>query len=272
MRSLSQKTVLHKLLQRESFPRAAALHELPQRRCLMGCSPSGTGCSSVGPHGVTSPASKPAPVWAPLSTGPQVLPGACSQRGLPTGSQLPSGIHLLRHGVPSMGCRWVSAPPWTSMGCRGTACLTMVFSMGCKGNLFSGILSTFFPFFTDLGVCSCFSHFISLLSNCHFTTAFFFPFLNMLAQRRYHRCCLAWPWPAVGLSQSQLALALSDIGEASRSFSQQPPLQSPPLPKPCHANPHHLAKPKSKVPVANGLVCSELLTPARILLFHLITS
>jgi len=31
MKSLSQETVVHKLLQLESFPRAAALHELPQR-------------------------------------------------------------------------------------------------------------------------------------------------------------------------------------------------------------------------------------------------
>jgi len=30
------------------------------------------------PHGVTSPVTKPAPVWAALSTGPQVLPGGCS--------------------------------------------------------------------------------------------------------------------------------------------------------------------------------------------------
>jgi len=28
------------------------------------------------PHGVTSPARKPAPAWAPLSTGPQVLAGS----------------------------------------------------------------------------------------------------------------------------------------------------------------------------------------------------
>jgi len=33
----------------------------------------------------------------------------------------------------SLGCRWVSAPPWTSMGCKGTTYLTMVFSTGCRG-------------------------------------------------------------------------------------------------------------------------------------------
>jgi len=80
-----------------------------------GCSPSGTSCSSVGPHGLTSPVSKPAPVWAPLSTGPQVLPGACSSVGSPWGHSLlwastcpgvgsipmrcsPSGTGLLQRG------------------------------------------------------------------------------------------------------------------------------------------------------------------------------
>jgi len=94
---------------------------LPQRGSLpTGCSLSGTGCSSVGPpwghklcqqtcsgvgsslHGFAGPA--------------RSLP----QRGLPTGSQLPLGIHLLRHGVPSTGYRWISAPLQTSKDCRET--------------------------------------------------------------------------------------------------------------------------------------------------------
>jgi len=92
----------------------------------IGCRPSGTDCSSLGPpwghkscqqtcsslgfslHGFAGP-------------GRSLL-----QHGLPTASQPPSGIHLLQHGAPSMGYRWISAPLWTSMGCRGTACLTMV--------------------------------------------------------------------------------------------------------------------------------------------------
>jgi len=128
VRSLSWETVLHKLLQRESFPWAAALPKLPQH----GSFPQGAVLQEQAapvwvPHGITSPASKPALAWAPLSMGLQVLAGACSSVGLPMGSQPPSGIHLLRHGVPSTGYRWISAPPWTSMGFRGTACLTMVF-------------------------------------------------------------------------------------------------------------------------------------------------
>jgi len=120
VRSLPRETVLHELPQRGSFPRAAVLQEqaapvwVPPRQghkpCQQTCSGMGTSL-----HGSISP-------------GRSLL-----QRGLPTESQPPSGIHLLWHGVPSTGCRWRSAPPWTSMGCRGTACLTMVFSTGCRG-------------------------------------------------------------------------------------------------------------------------------------------
>jgi len=96
VRSLSQETVLHRHLQCESFPWAAAFHELPQRGSLSrGAVLQAQAASSWVPHGVTSPASKPAPVWAPLSMGPQVLAGACSSAGLRMGSQLPSCIHLL---------------------------------------------------------------------------------------------------------------------------------------------------------------------------------
>jgi len=74
MRSLSQETALCELLQRESFPRAAALHELLQRGSLpQGAVLQEQAAPAWIPHGVTSPASKPAPVWASLSTGLQVL-------------------------------------------------------------------------------------------------------------------------------------------------------------------------------------------------------
>jgi len=36
-------------------------------------------------------------------------------------------IHLIQRGVPFAGYRWISAPLCTSMGCRWTACLMMVF-------------------------------------------------------------------------------------------------------------------------------------------------
>jgi len=133
VRSLSWETVLYKLLQRESFPFGAALHKLPHCRSLPRSAILQEQAAPVWvPHGVTSPASKPALAWAPLSTGPQVLPGACSSAELPTGSQPPSGIHPLQCGVPSTGYRWISAPPWTSMDCGVTSCLTMVFITSCK--------------------------------------------------------------------------------------------------------------------------------------------
>ncbi|KAM9590949.1 uncharacterized protein ACIBXB_005997 [Morphnus guianensis] len=131
--SLPWETVLHKLLQRGSFPRAAVLHELlqhgslPQRAVLQ----EHTAPAWV-PHGVTSPARKPAPAWAPLSTDPQFLPEACSSVGFPRGHSLLQEPTCSSVGS-SLGCRWISAPLWTCMDCRGTACLTMVFTTGCRG-------------------------------------------------------------------------------------------------------------------------------------------
>jgi len=190
MRSLSWETVLHKLLQCESFPRAAALNELPQS----GSFPQGSVLQEQAapawvPHGVTSPASKPAPAWAPFSTGPQVLPGACSSAGLHMGSQLPSGIHLLRRGVPSTGCRWRSAPPWTLMDCRGTSCRTMVFSTSCKRKLSALASQAPPPAPASLTLVSAelfLSYRLTPLSSLPFSRSFFFPFLTLLSQRCYH--------------------------------------------------------------------------------------
>jgi len=137
---------------------------------------------------------EPAPAWAPLSTGPQVLPGACSsagsslngstgparsllQRGLPTGSQLPSGIHLLRHEVPST---------WAT----GGYLLHCGLLHGLQGNLCPSAWSTSSLSFTDLGACR-----VVPLTSSHSTLRLrllccavaFFPILTMLSQRRYHR-------------------------------------------------------------------------------------
>jgi len=178
-------------LQRQSFPLASALYELPQ----CGSFPQGAVLQEQAApvwvtHGVTSPASKPALAWAPLSTSPQVLAGACSCAGLPMGSQLPSGIHLLWCGVPSMGYRLISAPPWTSMDCRGTVCLTRVSITSCKGRLSPPVSRAPPPlsFFTDLGVCRVvsFTSSHSSLSTAVSPHFFFFPFLNLLSQRCYH--------------------------------------------------------------------------------------
>jgi len=128
MRSLTRKTVLQEFLQHESFPRAAALHKLPQYGSLpWGAVLQEQAAPAWVPHGVTSPASKPAPEWAPLSMGLQVLAGACSSTGSPRGHSLlqastcsgvgslprAAGGDLLHHGPP-----WTAggqtASPWSS--------------------------------------------------------------------------------------------------------------------------------------------------------------
>ena len=98
-----------------------------------GCSPSGTDCSSVGPpQGHKSCQQTCSNVGSSLhgATGPA---RSLLQRGLPTGSQPPLDTSFCSGVGSSTGCRWISAPPWTSMGCKGTACLTMVFTTGCRG-------------------------------------------------------------------------------------------------------------------------------------------
>ena len=109
-----------------------------------------TNCTSVGPfHEVQSFRNRLLQHGSPA--GSQVLPANLLQHGLlyPWGHrscQEPAPAWAshrvtasfghppaLAWGPLSRGCRWISAPLWTSMGCRGTACLTMVFPMGCRG-------------------------------------------------------------------------------------------------------------------------------------------
>jgi len=144
------------------------------------------------------------------SHGVQSFRNRLLQRRSPTGSQaLPANLlrpQLLSprvhrswqepaparapHGVTA-SFRHPPAPAWTSMGCRGTTCLTMVFRTSCKGRLSAPASRAPPPpsFFTDLGVCrvvSSSSH--SSLLTAVLLQLFFFPFLNTLSQRRYH-CC-----------------------------------------------------------------------------------
>jgi len=72
--------------------------------------------------------------WAPVFTGPQVLPKACSSAESPYGHSLPwpstcSSIVLQNLTMQVSICFLLL----TSMGCMGTACLTMVFTTGCGG-------------------------------------------------------------------------------------------------------------------------------------------
>jgi len=103
------------------------------------------------------------------------------QNGLPTESQLPSGIHLLQHRVPSTGYRLISAPPWTFMGCRGTACVTMVFIMICKGKLSAPASQAPHPTLASLTLVSAelfLSHSLTPLSRLSFPCSFFLPLLK----------------------------------------------------------------------------------------------
>jgi len=173
VRSLSWETVLHKLLQHESFPWAAALHELP----LRGSFPQGAVLQEQAApvwvhHGVTSPASKPASVRA--SHG---VTGSFRHPPAPTWGPF--------HGLQVDLCSTVDLH-----GLQGDNLPHHGLSHELQGKtLCFSICSTSSPsFFTDLGVCR-----IVSLTSSHsslFTAVslpvFFFPFLNMLSQRRYH--------------------------------------------------------------------------------------
>jgi len=136
------------------------------------------------------------------STGPSRL-----QCGLSMGSQPPLDAPTYAGVGFSTGCGWICAPAWTSMGCRGTAYLTMVIFTGCRGNLCSGAWITSCPcFFTDLAVCTVvsltFSH-SSLWLQLPFCR-FFFPLLKHVITGELPLSQWAQPWPAAGPSWSWL--------------------------------------------------------------------
>ncbi|KAM9590835.1 uncharacterized protein ACIBXB_005885 [Morphnus guianensis] len=148
-----RETVLHELLQRGSFPQAAVLHKLLQHGSFPRCAVlQAQTAPAWAPHGVTSPARKPAP-WAPLSTDPQVLPGACSSAGFPRGHSLLRETHLLRRGVLH-GLQVDICSTMDLHGLQGDSLPHHGLHHRLQGNLCSGAWSTSSPsFFTDLGVC-----------------------------------------------------------------------------------------------------------------------
>jgi len=140
------------------------------------------------PHGITSPVSKPAPVWAPLSTGPQFLPANMLQRWLPRGSQPPSDIYLFRHGV-FHGLQVGICSTMDLHGLQGNSLPHHGLLHGLQGNLCSSVWSTSSPSsFIDLVSAELFlSHRLTPFTHSGFG-CFFFPFLTMLSQRCYHHC------------------------------------------------------------------------------------
>jgi len=172
------ETVLHELLQCEYFPQAAVLHELLQHGSFPWSAVilQEQAAPVWVPHRVRSPSRKPGPAWAPFSTGLQVLPGTCSSVDFLEGHSLLWVILGLQVDICSTVCLH---------GLQGHSLPYHGLLRGLQRNLCSGAWSTSsLSFFTDLGVCS-----VVLLTLSHSSfllQVFFFPFLIMLSQRRYH--------------------------------------------------------------------------------------
>ena len=167
-----------------------------------------------------------------LSVGLQVLAGSCSNAGSPWSHSLLRAPPLLWHGIPSTGYRWRSAPPWTSMGCRDSLSHHGLLH-GCRETSGPATRAPPSPSALALGAAE-------LLLSCILTplshAAVLFPLLKYFIPEVLP---LSLMGSALATGRSVLepvALAPSEVGEASGSFSQKPPLQPPLLPKPCHAN------------------------------------
>lgn len=147
-------------------------------------------------------------------------------------SQPPSSIYLIKWGS-SVGCTWNSTPPWASMGSRGTAWVTRVFTGIWKG--ISALVPGTPPSPPSLTlVCAKITYISTLLVQLPLYSNFP-PFFTLLSNRSYHYCWWTWPMPAADPSWSWLALAFLDMGEACDSFSQSHPGELMLL-KPAHAN------------------------------------
>jgi len=190
-----------------------------------------TNCSSVGPfHGVQSFRNRLLQCGLPM--GSQVLPANLLQHGL----LFPWGYMSCQKPAPARACHWVTAsfghppalvwgppqasggfllnhgPPWAAGGQPASP-----WSLSRAAG--ESLLWRLEPLLQrPWCLQSCFSHIFSLLSSAAVAVAEgFFPFLKYVITE-------VLPWPAVGLSWTWLALALFDIGEASGSFPQKPPL------------------------------------------------
>lgn len=147
--SLTQDTVLHKLLQHESFPQTA-VQELLQHVSSTGSASCQKTCSSVSspPQGRSS-CQEPAPTWALQGLQPPFGTSTCCGVG------------------SSMGCSMSicsSSPQWVAGG-QST-------SPSCSPRTAGESLHQHPSFFTDFGPCRVVSHFFftSLSHSCY--TAF----------------------------------------------------------------------------------------------------
>ena len=165
--SLPCETVLHKLLQCESFPRAAGLHKLLHCGSLPQAAAFQEQTTPVWVHhGITSPASKPALGWDPLSPwvhrSCQEPAAARTPHGVTTSFRHPpaplwgplcaAGGDLLHRGPP-----WATggqpASPWSSPQAAGESLLRYLEHLlplllhwpWCLQSCFSHIFSLLFP-------------------------------------------------------------------------------------------------------------------------------
>lgn len=120
-----------------------------------------------------------------------------------------------------MGCRRISAFPWASMGCRNTdsAPWSALEPAGKSWlqHLEQLLLFLHCPWCLQGGFSDTFTLYCCLAELC-FAQYFQFFFLNILSQRQCYHSWLTHPWPAVGPSWKQLAMAL--LGMEKQSFWQ----------------------------------------------------
>jgi len=204
----------------------------------MGCSPSGTGCSSVGPHGATDPASKPAPAWAPLSTALQVLAGACSSTGSPRGHSFfqastcssvgslarATGGDLLHHGTPCTAGGQPASPWSLSRVAREESLLRYFGHLLLPASSLTLVSAELFL-----------SHCLTLLSNCRLTAEFFFfyPFLNSVITEALPPSLIGLALASSGsVSEPASTGFIKHGGSFQQLLTEATPIV-PPLPKPC---------------------------------------
>ena len=170
------------------------------------------------------------------STGPG---RSLLQHGLPMGSQPPSGIHLLRHGVfHSLQVDICSIVNLHGLQGDNLPHHGLHHRLQGKKNFCSSVWSTSSPsFFTDLGVCRVFSLTSSHSSLLTAISLQVCPLLNYAITEALAPSLIGL---ALVSSRSVLEPAGAGFIRHRGSFSQlltEATSIAPPLPKPCHTNP-----------------------------------
>lgn len=93
--------------------------------------------------------------------------------------------------APPCSAAWNPAPPWYTMGSRGTACFTVLLTTGPGGLLLWRLEHLSPSFSTDLGICKAVSH-SSLSPSCCSTAVVLF-FLSSACSPRGTDNITSWP-------------------------------------------------------------------------------